>query len=176
MIIYENDNTSSFSVNKNYIEAIERELKKFNSNCSGYCNGNGYSVEAEVVKNQLCYSLRFQKNHDGISSGTGNFDVSNTTVSVSGLNSNLSIVMGKSKLKRLFASKNCRDLIPSPYYLSCSPQPSESFLRLIARKIVDRELSAFTLEKGILQCTIHAASSNPMEHIGFVELLIQNME
>lgn len=145
MIQFDADHSPTFIANKNYIEAIERELKKFNSDCTGFCGRDGYSIEARVTKNQLNYVLQFRKKVEENQSLSENFDSSSTTVSVAGLNRNLSIQLGKSKIRRLFSSKNCRDLIPSPFYLHCHPQPSEGFLRLISKKISDRELSAFTL-------------------------------
>ena len=126
MISYESSSSPFFEANKAHIEAIEQQLVELNAEFTGYCNGFGYEVEANFVKNQRTYTLRFikgQTTQNGVYIPRNSHDHFETEITVDGLIDAIPFSLGRSSLVRLFTAKT----LPAPYFLRLKPIEDNRF-------------------------------------------------
>jgi hypothetical protein len=174
MIKFETNDSPFFVENKNYCETIAESLKALNSDCSGWCNSFGFEIEATHHQNKRDFWLRFHKEQstqNGIVIPVNAHISSGTEVKVSGLNSKLNATFGKSSLKRLFMSKESRNMIPSPYYLQANYPQDKGHIGNLLAFIQEEDISSLKLHHGTLHCSIQKAISDPLRFIEKLEKL-----
>jgi hypothetical protein len=175
MISYTGSGDPANLAQKNFIESLERALKKLNAEGSGNCHATGYEIEARVKRHPHLFHLHYYKKQNTASSGNKTelpLDEVNTKVRVEGLSLLPDLSLQKSKLKRLTISRQQKELLPAPFVLLAKQEPPAEFLKLLSKKITDHEISTFEIENGTLSVSLHAVSSNPLELISFLEQLL----
>jgi hypothetical protein len=177
MIQYETKDSPFFVANKNYCETIENKLKTMNLDCSGFCNSYGYDIETTFKRNNLTYNIKFHKHQsaqNGVVIPVDALEYAGIELKVSGLNKKYSLTVGKSSFRRLFTSKEFKDKIPSPYFISSNYSLDSNFVDDLAKKIEDGKMSKFKLSKGALVCEIHTATTDPFDLIADIEKTTKN--
>jgi hypothetical protein len=176
MISYTGYGDPSNLAQKNFVESLERALKKLNAECSGNCHATGYEIEAMVKRHPHLFHLHYYKKTDTAqAAGKAELPIDevNTRVKVEGLSLVPDLQLQKSKLKRLTVSRQQKEMLPAPFVLVSKQEPPAEFIRLLSKKITDHEISGFQIENGTLNVSLHAVSSNPLELISFLEQLLE---
>lgn len=152
MINYEAEDSPFFILNKNYCELVEQKLKTLHFECTGFCNEDGYSVEAACKKDPLTYHFLFYKNNKNCK----------TEITISGLDKSYYAEAGEDALQRVPLSLDLKKLLPEPYFVKINETPDRSVLDELVKIVQFHHIAELRLKDGILYCVIPDATNEPL--------------
>lgn len=123
MIKYETNSSPFYVANETFCLAIEKHFNSLLVDCQGYCNSWGYEFNATYIKNNITFDCRFYKDtitRNGIIIPEDSAISEGLYIEVFPFDKTHRVIIKQSKFKRLFMSKELKNSIPSPYYLSMS--------------------------------------------------------
>ncbi len=179
MINYEPNDSSFYDDNKTYCESIENQLKSIKIDCTGYCNSFGYEIETRLLKNNLTYTLKFQKQQttqNGVIIPVDAHNYAGTEIQVTGINTKFSLNVGKSSLRRFFNPKRIKDKIPAPYFIKTNYFLVDNFLTNLVKTIQHYPIAKFKLNNGRLNVKIHYVTDDPLHLIADIDKIIERLE
>ena len=177
MIQYETVNSSFFDSNKQYCEAIEREFKPLNLDCSGFCNSYGYEIETTLIRNDLTFKIRYHKHQstqNGVVKAVDAIDYAGVEVIVTGFNKKFKMTIGKSLFIRFFCSNEIKSKIPKPYFIKYNDSTESIFIYYLVERLLNNKISKIKLRNGTFICKIHVPTADPIKLISDIEKTVKN--
>ncbi|MCX6148716.1 MAG: hypothetical protein NTW25_15900 [Candidatus Kapabacteria bacterium] len=175
MIAYESSNSKFFIENKTFCELIQSQLKYLNIECFGYCNSYGYEFKARFNRNNfeiilVCSKKQYTQNGVVIPKDANEYLL--TEITLNGLQSNTSFILGKSSIKRLFTSKEFKEIFPSPFYIKTDVSADNIIVKEISQLIEILNFSKLIISDGKFVCKINSEIPNLLEFVANLEILI----
>ncbi len=177
MINYETSSSSFFEANRIFCEAIENQFNSFKYEYSGFCNSYGYEIESNFVRNTLSYNLKFIKNQttrNGVVIPIDAADFAGLELKINGVDPSIEISFGKNKLKRLISSKELKQHIPTPFYISTNHKTNNQGCIQLANLLLDNKVDSLKIKSGKAFLEINSVASDAFDLINKLETAIIN--
>lgn len=174
MVYYDTNSSSFFKANENYCLPIEQLFSSLNISCEGYCNSWGYEIRASYVKSNITFDFTFYK--ETIRKG-GIIPIDCPIIEgldliIKPLNEIHKISFQESKFKRLFMSKELKEMVPSPYYFSTNVILQNEVAKWLSL-FEKNEINLLKLNNGKLVVEINGKEENPLKLIEELEKMIK---
>lgn len=175
MISYEINPSSYFKANQSYCLEIEQQFKNLNVECEGECNSWGYEFHVSLVKNNISFDFRFYKE---TITRSGSIVLQDSAISegldieICTLNKSHKLKIQESNFKRLFMTKELKEMVPSPYYFSSNvilPNEVAQWFSLFEAY----EMYLLKLNNGKLVIEINQRVEEPLKLISELEPMIK---
>lgn len=171
MISYEINPSSYFKANQSYCLEIEQFFKNINSECEGECNSWGYEFITTYVKNNISFDFRFYK--ETITQRSSDSIVNEgLDIEIKPLNKNHKLKIQQSNFKRLFMSKELKEMVPSPYYFSTNVILQNEVTKWLSL-FEKHEINLLKLNDGKLVIEIYQRVEEPLVLISELEPMIK---
>ncbi len=171
MISYEVNTSSYFKVNQIYCLEIEQLFRNLNLECEGECNSWGYEFHVSLIKNNISFDFRFYK--ETITQRTSDSVISEgLDIEISPLNKSHQLKIQQSNFKRLFMTKEMKEMVPSPYYFSTNVILQNEVTKWISL-FEKYEMYLLKLKNGKLEVEINHRVEEPLKLISELESKIK---
>lgn len=173
MITYETSESPVYEANKRYCEQIEKELENLRGECSGFCNSFGYEINSIFSHNNLIFHLKILKSQhtrNGVYIPVNARDSYKTEITVAVPDVSSKIEIGKNKWKRLLMSKELKEKVQPPYFISGRNISSRSTKSIT--EIIGNRISELTVKNGEMNIKIHKQSNSVTALVKSVEKIL----
>ncbi len=171
MISYEINPSSYFKANESYCLEIERLFENLNLECEGECNSWGYEFHVSLIQNNISFDFRFYK--ETITQRTSDSVISEgLDVEISPLNKSHQLKIQQSNFKRLFMTKEMKEMVPSPYYFSTNVILQNEVTKWVSL-FEKYEMYLLNLKNGKLVLEINHRVEEPLKLISELEPMIK---
>lgn len=175
MISYEINPSSYFKANESYCLEIEQLFENLNLECEGECNSWGYEFHVSLNKNNISFDFRFYKE---TITRSGSIVPKDSAISegldieIYTLNKSHKLKIQESNFKRLFMSKEIKDMVPSPYYFSTNVILQNEVTKWVSL-FEKYEMYLLKLKNGKLEVEINHRVEEPLKLISELEPMIK---
>lgn len=171
MISYEVNTSSYFKANQSYCLEIEQQFKNLNIECEGECNSWGYEFVTSYVNNNLNVNFRFYK--ETITQRTSDSVLSEgLDIEIYTLNKSHKLKIQESNFKRLFMTKEMKEMVPSTYYFSTNVILQNEVTKWVSL-FEKHEMYLLKLKNGKLVVEINHRVEEPLKLISELEPMIK---
>ncbi len=175
MISYEINPSSYFKANESYCLEIEQLFENLNLECEGECNSWGYEFYVSLVKNNISFDFKFYKE---TITRSGSIVPQDSAISegldieISPLNKSHQLKIQQSNFKRLFMTKELKEMVPSPYYFTTNVISQNEVTKWVSL-FEKYEMYLLKLKNGKLVLEINHRVEEPLKLISELEPMIK---
>ena len=177
MINFEKNDSPFYKMNEQFCEQILHTFNEFNVESDGWCNSYGYDFTVDFNRNSLHYKFSFQKSQtteNGVIIPMDAQDYSTTTLMISGLGKNNTLVIGKSFWKRYFMPKKECSEIQAPYFLKTNlKKKNGDVIKNIVDFIKEYKIKHVELKNGELCVKLNQVLLDPLSLISVLDNILE---